>query len=160
MKYKKISVESVTITVAAAETRRTSVSFVTTVARAAIVTFFVNETDCDFFIGVVAMIEEILSKVRSAEQQAEEIKASAEQSSDAERAKSDALAAEQVANAKAEAKNYKEAQLTAAERESETYKKQFDLETQAECESLKKKYANKAALLSEEVYRRVTDGNF
>ena len=62
--------------------------------------------------------------------------------------------------AKAEAKNYKEAQLIAAERESETYKKQFDLETQAECESLKKKYANKAALLSEEVYRRVTDGNF
>lgn len=106
------------------------------------------------------MIEEILSKVRSAEQQAEEIKASAEQSSDAERAKSDALAAEQVANAKAEAKNYKEAQLAAAERGSETYKKQFDLETQAECESLKKKYANKAALLSEEVYRRVTDGNF
>lgn len=105
------------------------------------------------------MIEEILSDVKKAEQQAAEIRQQAEQKSDEIRAEADALAAEQIETAKKNAKNYKNAEIEAAERDSDAKSAEFAAKTKAECENLKSEYAGKAENLSEEVFRRVLDGN-
>ncbi len=105
------------------------------------------------------MIEEILSDVKKAEQQAAVIRQQAEQKSDAIRAQADAMAAEQIETAKKNAKNYKNAEIESAERDSNMKSALFAARTTAECEQLKSEYAAKAENLSEEVFRRVLDGN-
>lgn len=105
------------------------------------------------------MIEEILSDVKKAEQQAAVIRQQAEQKSDAIRAQADAMAAEQIETAKKNAKNYKNAEIETAERDSDMKSALFAARTTAECEQLKSEYAAKAENLSEEVFRRVLDGN-
>lgn len=105
------------------------------------------------------MIEEILSDVKKAEQQAAVIRQQAEQKSDAIRAQADAMAAEQIETAKKNAKNYKNAEIEAAERDSDMKSALFAARTTAECEKLKSEYAAKAENLSDEVFRRVLDGN-
>ena len=105
------------------------------------------------------MIEEILSDVKKAEQQAAAIRQQAEQQSDAIRAEADAMAAEQIETAKKNAKNYKSAEIAAAERDSDVKAAEFAAKTNSECENLKSEYAVKAENLSEEVFRRVLNGN-